>query len=171
MVTPLPWEEDFYGEKDTATFSKDLPDFRFDRLFSVFGWYWMILEISHFHVISPFVRLTNFPFVRSMWFRYEMRYFHGPLLGEGAYGEVYAMFHRSLGGQSNLGDRGGWESSWNDVTCINDETFLRFFCSPPFKELKVGEHDDHESEDACLKQEWTQHSIYTCNGFSNWKFT
>ena len=26
-----------------------------------------------------------------------MRYFHGPMLGEGAYGEVYAMFHRSLG--------------------------------------------------------------------------
>ena len=25
------------------------------------------------------------------------RYFHGPMLGEGAYGEVYAMFHRSLG--------------------------------------------------------------------------
>jgi len=27
----------------------------------------------------------------------EEQYFHGPLLGEGAYGEVYAMFHRSLG--------------------------------------------------------------------------
>eukprot|EP00438_Fugacium_kawagutii_P031424 Skav205774 [mRNA] locus=scaffold1714:571574:587295:- [translate_table: standard] len=27
----------------------------------------------------------------------EEQYFHGPMLGEGAYGEVYAMFHRSLG--------------------------------------------------------------------------
>lgn len=33
----------------------------------------------------------------SRCFRWTPRYFHGPLLGEGAYGEVYAMFHRSLG--------------------------------------------------------------------------
>lgn len=61
----------------------------------------MILEISHISHFTLFYHSfdlrTYFSCVRSMWFRYEMRYFHGPLLGEGAYGEVYAMFHRSLG--------------------------------------------------------------------------
>ena len=35
------------------------------------------------------------------------RYFHGPMLGEGAYGEVYAMFHRSLGQLQQLRWAGG----------------------------------------------------------------
>ena len=98
----------------------------------------MIVDISH---------ITSFHYsdLRIVGCGYdEMRYFHGPLLGEGAYGEVYAMFHRSLGGSpSNVWDRGR----------SSDETFLEFFSSPPFKELEVGEYDNHESEDACLKQE------------------
>ena len=133
-------------------------------------WYLRFLISTLFH--HSFDLRTYFPFVRSMWFCYEMRYFHGPLLGEGAYGEVYAMFHRSLGGQSNLGDRGGWASSWNDVTCSSDETFLSFFCSPPLKELKVGEYMMIMS----LKMLVSNRSepsipydiIYTCGGFSKW---